>query len=61
MGVVLQRGYEDRREPVSKSDGSNESVESERRLGSLGAMEAECARKLLCVWCGWVTAFLSIA
>ena len=49
MCVVLQRGYEDKSEHVSKSDVS---AESERRLESLGAMEFECARKLLCVCCG---------
>ena len=50
MGVVLQRGYEHKRGLVSKSDGS---AERERRLESLGAMEAECARKRLCVvWLG---------
>ena len=54
MGVVLQRGYEDKRGLVSKSD---ESDESERRLESLGAMEAECARRRLCVWCGWGNCF----
>ena len=52
MCVVLQRGYEDKSEHVSKSDGSDESTKSDNRLESLGAMEFECARKLLCVCCG---------
>ena len=47
MNVVLCRGYENERELVGKSD------EGERELESLGAMEAECARRRLCVWCGW--------
>ena len=46
MGVALQRGYKDKKGLVSKSD---ESVESERRLESLGVMEAECSRRRLCV------------
>ena len=46
MGVVLQRVYEDKRGLVSKSDESDESAESERRLKSMGAMEAKCARRL---------------
>ena len=53
MGVVLQRGYEDTRGLASKSDESDERAESKRGLESLGAMEAECARRRLCVWCGW--------
>ena len=46
MDVVLHRGCEGERRLVSKSD------ESERELESLGAMEAQCARSLLCVCCG---------
>ena len=38
MGMVLQRGYEDQRRLLSKSD---EGDESERRLESLGVMELE--------------------
>ena len=51
MDVVLHRGCEGERELVGKSD------ESERELESLGAMEAECARRLLCVCCGWGNCF----
>ena len=58
MGVVLQRGYEDKRGLVSKI---NESDERERGLESFGAMEAECARRRLCVRCGWGNCFSSIA
>ena len=54
MGMVLQLGYEGQRRLGSKSD---ESAESERRLESLGAMEAKCARMRLCVWCGWGNCF----
>ena len=54
MGVVLQRGYENKRGLVSKSD---ESDERERELESLEAMEAECARRLLCACCGWGNCF----
>ena len=57
MGVVLQRGYKDKRGLVSKSDESDESTERERGLESLGTMEAECARRRLCVWCGWGNCF----
>ena len=55
MGMVLQRGYEDQRGLVSKSDESDESDESksERRLEGLGAMEVACAKRRLCVWWGW--------
>ena len=51
MNVVLCKGYEDERELVGKSD------EGERELESLGAMEAECARRLLCARCGWGNCF----
>ena len=47
MDVVLHRGCEGERELVGKSD------EGERELESLGAMEAEFARRLLCARCGW--------
>ena len=58
MGVVLQRGYEDKRGLVSNND---ESDESERRLESLGAMDFDWARKLLCACFGGVTVFVSLA
>ena len=54
MGVALQRGYKDKKGLVSKSD---ESVESERRLESLEAMEAEFTRRLLCTLYGWGNCF----
>ena len=50
MDVVLHRGCEDERGLVGKSD---ESDESERELESLGAMEVEFARRLLCARYGW--------
>ena len=59
--MVLQRGYEDKRKSESKSDGSDESAESERKSEGLGAMEFWCARSLLCVRCGWVAVFVSLA
>ena len=51
MDVVLHRGCEGERELVGKSD------ESERELESLGAMEAEFARRLLCACYGWGNRF----
>ena len=51
MNVVLCRGYEDKRELVGKSD------EGKRELESLGAMEAEFARKHLCARCVWGNRF----
>ena len=56
--MVQQSGFENKRELGSASDGSDE---SERKLESLGAMEFERARKLLCMCCGWVTVFVLIA
>ena len=53
--VFLCRGYEGERELVGKSD------EGERELESLGAMEAEFARKLLCACCVWGNRFYAIA
>ena len=61
MGRAQQRGVESRRELGSTSDGSNESAERNRKLESLGAMEFESDRQLLCVCCGWVTIFVSHA
>ena len=47
VSVVVCRGYEGETELLGKSD------EGERELESLGAMEAEFARRLLCAGCGW--------
>ena len=57
----LSRGFENERELGSTSDGSDEGAESDRKLESLGAMDFEWARELLCVCCGWVTVFVSLA
>ena len=57
MGVVLQRGFKDKRGLVSKNDDRDESTESKRELEILEAMEVECARRLLCVCCGWGNCF----
>ena len=61
MGGAQQRGFENERELGSTSDGSNESAERNRKLESLGAMEFERARTLLCACCGWVNVFVSLA
>ena len=58
MGRAQQRGFENEKELGSMSDGSDgsdEGAESDRKLESLGAMEFEWERELLCVRCGWVT------
>ena len=54
MNVVLCKGYDDKRELFGKSN------EGERELESLGAMEAEFARKVLCAHCVWGNRFYAI-
>ena len=61
MVVVRRRGYEGKRGLVRKSGGSDERAESERKLESVGAMNAGCARKRLCVEWAWGNYFLANA